>query len=100
MKLGILIKNDSHLQHVVGLALAAINKKHDVFIFVMGEGTRLLQVGMFLELTKLERIFVSFCGKSANEMGVNTKNITANVIKGSQLNNAMKMHEADKVIAF
>ena len=43
MKLGILVNTDKHLAAVTGITRAAIDKGHEVTIFAMDDGTRLLE---------------------------------------------------------
>jgi hypothetical protein len=42
MKLGIFVNTDRHLEHVVGLVKAALSKGHEVTMFNMDDGTKLL----------------------------------------------------------
>ena len=50
MKLGILVNTDKHLGHILGLAAAAAAKDHEVMIFAMDQGVRLLENGSLTEL--------------------------------------------------
>ena len=38
MKLGILVNTDRHVKDLVGLAKAALSKKHEVIVFFMDSG--------------------------------------------------------------
>jgi len=99
MKLGILVNKDTHLQHIDRLAAAALEKDHDVTIFVMDEGTLLLHDELFLALSQRPGVVVCYCSHSAGEQGVSTQQLAENLRSGSQINNAIMMHGADKVIA-
>lgn len=98
MKLGIIITTDRHLDHLIGIAQAANTKGHEVSIFAMDTGTRLLNNPKFRELCRLENIVMSVCQHSASEQGVNTDGVSKEIVLGSQFNNAMMNNESDKVI--
>ena len=98
MKLGILITTDRHLNHIAGISRAANAKGHEVVIFAMSEGTRLLASLEFILLCELDNITMSLCSHSAAELGVDTTGVTKEIIIGSQFNNAMMNNQADKVI--
>ena len=98
MKLGIILNKDTHLEHLVGVTMAAIKAKHEVVIFAMDTGTRLLQNQKLIELSNLENVSISFCSHSASELGVNAEDIADSIVCGSQLNNAMMNTGSDKVI--
>jgi hypothetical protein len=98
MKLGILLNKDTHLEHLIGITMAAVKAKHEVIIFVMDVATSLLQDQKLIDLSNLKDVSVSFCLHSASEHGINTDSISDSIACGSQLNNAMMTNEADKVI--
>jgi len=98
MKLGILVNTDKHLEHIQGLTKAAIAKDHEVIMFVMDEGTRLLKNDLFVALAKLPAVSISLCEHSAKSYGVNTKDLSKDINCASQFNNAMMNHNADRVI--
>jgi predicted peroxiredoxin len=98
MKLGILVNTDKHLEHALGLARAAIAKNHDVIIFIMDEGTRLLENDSFVALAKLPAVSMSLCEHSAKGFGIKTEDLPKNINCASQFNNAMMNHGADRVI--
>ena len=98
MKLGILINTDRHLDHVIGLARAASDRGHEVSLFAMDEGARLLNSSEFVRLCELEKVSISLCKHSATEQGVDTSGINREIIVGSQFNNAMMNNQMDKVI--
>ncbi len=98
MKLGIILNKETHLEHLVGITMAAIKAEHEVIIFVMDTGTRLLHNQKLIDLSNLEDVSVSFCSHSASELGVNAEEIADSIVCGSQLNNAMMNNGSDKVI--
>ena len=98
--LGILVNTDRHAKHVQGLTRAALARKHDVIIFLMDEGTRLLQDAGCVGLAVLEGVTLSLCSHSAERHGVKTDALPEAVVRGSQLNNAMMNHQAERVVVF
>lgn len=98
MKLGILVNTDRHLDHILGLATAARTKGHEVVIFAMDEGVRLLDNAAFADLGGLEGVSLSFCSHSAREQGVETDGRPAGITVGSQLNNAMMAQAVDRLV--
>ena len=98
MILGLLITTDIHLNHIIGLAKSASAKGHDVILFCMDEGTKLIEKSEFTNLCKVNNVLISLCRHSAEEYGVNTDNLSKDIVCGSQFNNVMMNHEADKVV--
>ncbi len=98
MKLGILVNSDKHLADVIGLAKAAVSKGHEVIIFNMDEGTKLLATPEFEELCKTKGVLMSFCDHSAKHVGALTEGLPEEIVCGSQYNNAVMIHDADRVI--
>ena len=98
MKLGILINTDKHLQHIIGIAHAANLKGHEVTVFAMDTGTRLLQSSDFIRLCELDNVSMGLCNHSAAEHKVNTTGVSKEIVVGSQFNNAMMNNQSDKVI--
>jgi predicted peroxiredoxin len=98
MKLGILVTTDRHLEHILGLAAAARAKDHEVVIFAMDGGIRLLDDKSFTDLSGQEGISLSFCSHSAREQGVDTEVQPADITVGSQMNNAMMANAVDRLI--
>ncbi len=98
MKLGILVNTDRHLDHIVGITKAALSRGHEVIIFSMDTGTRLLENPAFTDLQKLDGVSMSYCDHSAKELGVNAEGVQEGIVCGSQYNNAEMNHNADKVI--
>jgi predicted peroxiredoxin len=98
MKLGIMVNTNRHLNHVVGLTKAAIEKGHTVILFNMDDGTKLLVTPEFAELCKTEGVTTSFCDHSAKHVGVATEGLPGEIVCGSQYNNAVLNHDSDRVI--
>jgi predicted peroxiredoxin len=98
MKLGILVNTDKHLDDVIGITKAALARGHEVIVFAMDTGTKLLENPKYTELSKLEGVEMSFCDHNASGLGIDKSGIPEKVICGSQYNNAVMQHEADKII--
>ncbi len=98
MKLGIFVKTNRHLKHVVGIVGAALAKGHEVIMFNMDEGTKLLGTPEFAELCKTKGVTMSFCDHSAKGLNVQTEGLAPEIVCGSQYNNAVMNHDADRVI--
>jgi len=98
MKLGILVNTDKHLEHMLGITKAAIAAKHEVIVFIMDEGTRLLENDLFVSLVKLPAVSITLCEHSAKSYGIDTKGLSKDINCASQFNNAMMIHNADRVI--
>ena len=98
MKLGMLINTAKHADDVVGICRAALAKNHQVIIFAMDEGTRLLENDAFVSLAALDGVSMSLCDHSAKMSGIKTESLPPKIVCASQLNNAMMNHSADRVI--
>jgi predicted peroxiredoxin len=98
MKLGILINTDRHLSDIIGITMAALSKGHEVIIFNMDEGTRLLENVSFRELCGMNGVRMGFCDYNAKGLGIFKEGIPDEIVCGSQMNNAEMVHEADRVI--
>lgn len=98
MKLGILANTDKNIEAVIEITRAALAKGHEVAIFTMDEGTRLLENPSYSGLCKLKGVNMSFCDYSAKTFGVRTEGLPQEIVCGSQYNNAEMNHNSDKVI--
>ena len=98
MKLGMLINTAKHLDDVLGICRAALARNHQVIIFAMDEGTRLLENEAFISLAELEGVSMSLCDHSAKMFGARTEGLPPKIVCASQLNNAMMNHNADRVV--
>jgi len=100
MKLGMLVNTDKHLSHIIGMVKAARSRNHEIAIFVMDTGTLLLKNPAFSELCLLRGVSMSFCDLSAHKGEVLTEVLPAEIQCGSQYNNAIMVHESDRVLVF
>ncbi|MFI5296375.1 MAG: DsrE family protein [Thermodesulfovibrionales bacterium] len=98
MKLGIFVNTNRHLNHVVGIVKAALAKGHEIVMFNMDDGTKLLGTPEFAELCRTKGVTMSFCDHSAKGMNVTTEGLPAEIVCGSQYNNAVMNHDADRLI--
>lgn len=98
MKLGILVNTDKNLDAVVGITKAALAKGHQVILFNMDDGTKLLKKPAFMEMCRTKGVTTSFCDHSAKHLGSDTEGLPSEIVCGSQYNNAAMNHDADKVI--
>lgn len=98
MKLGIFVNTDRHLDHVVGLVKAALAKGHEVAMFNMDDGTKLLGTPQLAELCRTKGVTMSFCDHSAKGLKVATEGLPQEIVCGSQFNNATMNHDADRLI--
>jgi len=98
VKLGILLNTARHLEDVAGITRAALAKNHQVIIFTMDEGTRLLENPTLVSLAGLDGVALSVCDHSAKMHGVKAEGLSPKIVCGSQLHNAMMNHNADRVI--
>jgi hypothetical protein len=98
MKLGILVNTDRHPDHVIGLTKAALAKGHEVIIFTMDEGARLLSAPGFPDLCRTPGVTMSFCGLSAKQLNAGPKELQDELVQGSQYHNALMIHISDRVI--
>lgn len=98
MKLGLVVNTDRHLAEIAGLTEAALAKGHEVAIFTMDEGTRLLADPRFTGLGRLAGVSMSLCKHSAELLGVNLEGLSAEIRCASQLHNAKMQHAADRVL--
>lgn len=100
MELGILVNTSKNLKHVIGLIGAALKKGHSARLFVMDEGTRLLENSEFTGLSDHEKVTMSYCEYNARQLGINYENLNAKIKKGTQLNNAIMCEKSDKILVF
>jgi predicted peroxiredoxin len=98
MKLGIFVNTDKNLDAVQGITKAALAKGHEVILFNMDTGTKLVHNPVYAELCKTKGVSVSFCDHSAKHMGVTGEGLPSEIVCGSQYNNAVMHHDSDRVI--
>ncbi|MHB8880665.1 MAG: DsrE family protein [Thermodesulfovibrionales bacterium] len=100
MIIGMLVNTDKHLEHILGMVKAALSRGHEIVIFVMDDGTRLLNNPAFAALCLLHGVSMSFCDLSAKKGGVITEGLPAEIQCGSQYDNAGMVHESDRIMVF
>lgn len=98
MKLGIMVNTNKHLEDILGITKSAISKGHEVTLFSMDDGTKLLDNPSFTDLSNTKGVKMSFCDYSAKGLVVSTEGIPKEIACGSQYDNATMSHESDKVI--
>lgn len=98
MKLGILVNTKDHLDDVVGITNAAVAKGHDVSIFVMDEGIRLLNNASFSSLVDVRGVVMHYCDHNAQQLDLQKEGLPEGVECGSQYNNSVMGHEAERII--
>lgn len=98
MKLGILVNTDKYLDAVLGITDAALSMGHEVIIFIMDEGTRLLKNPSLTALCTRQGVKMSLCDHSAQKLSIKTEGLPSEIVCGSQYSNAIMMHTANKVI--
>lgn len=99
MKIGIFLNTDKNVDAVIGISKAAVAKGHEVNIFGMDDGTKLFtKNSALMQLCQVKGVSMSFCDHSAKHMNVDSTGIPADVVCGSQYNNAVMNHESDRVI--
>lgn len=93
-KLGILLNSDKYRDDVVGIIKAAKAAGHEIDVFIMDDGT-LLASDVSSECG--DDANIAYCDHSAEPRGVkDVEGATA----GSQYQNAVMVHDADKVVVF
>ena len=98
MRLGILVKTDRHLDKLEGIALAALGQGHEVEVFVMDGGVKLLGEPSVAELSTREGASVAFCGYNAMLHEISTDGLSDTIASGSQYNNVCMMRNLDRMI--
>jgi predicted peroxiredoxin len=98
VKLGIIVNTDRHSGDVIGITRAAVSRGHEVSIFVMDEGTKLLPDPEFSSLCRIAGVAMNFCAFNAKQLEIKTEELAPEVISGSQYDNAVMNHTADRVI--
>jgi peroxiredoxin family protein len=98
LKLGILVNTDRHAEDLIGLTNAALAKGHEVMVFFMDAGVRLLTNVSITSLCENSDVNMSFCDYTTEKNGISKEGICDKLICGSQYDNATMNHEADRVI--
>ena len=92
------MNTDRHRDHVTGIVKAAVSRGHEVIIFFMDDGVRLLTDPGISALRMLQGVQMSFCKNSTRMLGIATEGVSAEITEGSQFYNAVMNHDADRVI--
>ena len=100
MRIGILVNTDKSRDHVLGMVKAALSRGHEISIFVMDTGTKLLADPAFSGICGLRGVSMSFCELSWQKEGAGTEVPPADMICGSQYNNAVMVRESDRILVF
>lgn len=98
MKLGILVRSDNYLEHLVGLTRAAVAKGHEVTLFATDYGVKLLGNPGYVALSELGGVAMSVCEHSAKAHHVSTDGLPKEIVRGSQYDNAVMTQWADRVV--
>lgn len=98
MKLGILVNTDRHADELINLTKAALSKGHQVIIFYMDDGVKILTNPDIRGLCENPDVNMSYCDYSTQQLGTSKEGISEKIICGSQFNNATMNHEADRII--
>jgi sulfur relay (sulfurtransferase) complex TusBCD TusD component (DsrE family) len=98
LKFGILINTDKYAKEVIGLTKAATLKGHEVILFMMDDGVKLLRNSSVVNLHKIPGVSMRFCQYSTDVIGVSTNRLAKEIVSGSQYDNAEMNREADRVI--
>lgn len=96
--LGILVTKHKDLDHIAGIVRAARSAGHPVRIFLNDEGVRFSLDREFLELLAPGGVEVAVCDHFREKLGIEQR--SEGVTYGSQYDNAVMMHESDRVLVF
>jgi len=96
--LGIMITKYENLQHIDGIARAALSAGKSVMIFMTDEGVRFTRDAKFLGLVNRDGIEISCCDHSCESLGFHEK--TDGILYGSQYNNAGMLHDSTRILVF
>ncbi|MBF0557532.1 MAG: DsrE family protein [Nitrospirae bacterium] len=98
MKLGILVNTDRHLRHLMGLSNAALSMGHEVNIFFMDSGAKLLGCEDLKQLCSVKGVRICFCDFNARGFNISKEGLPPETVCGSQYDNALMVNEADRVV--
>jgi predicted peroxiredoxin len=98
LKLGILVNTDRHVEDLIGLTKAALSKGHEVIVFFMDDGVKLLTNPTVNGLCDNSGVSMSYCDYTTQMIGLSTEDVCSKIVCGSQFDNATMNHEADRVI--
>ena len=98
MKLGILVNTDRHAEDLAGITTAALAGGHEVIVFFMDDGVKLLANADVTGLCENPGVEMSYCDYSIQRTGVSKDGVPDKITCGSQFNNASMNHDSDRVI--
>ena len=99
MKIELFVSTDRNLHHLTGITHEAVSRGHEVSVFVMDAGARLLLNDELAGLCRLKGVSVTCCNLSLAQLGIEPSAIPPEVKRGSQYDNAGLMNAADHVIS-
>jgi hypothetical protein len=97
-QLGILITKYENLEHISGIIKAARGAGHPVRIFLTDEGVRFTRDRAFIGLLEMDGVEVAVCDHVCEVLGIREK--VGGITYGSQYDNAVMMHESERVLVF
>ncbi len=92
------MNSNSYPQTLVGLTRSSIAMGHDVTIFAMDDGVKLLENKDCVLLAELEGVHISYCEHSVQLLKVQTVDVSEKIKSSSQYDNAAMNNQADKMI--
>lgn len=98
MKLGILVNTDRNSRHLSAITMAAVGQGHEVALFFMDDGINLLPDPSVNRLCFVKGVKMTYCDYNAKQRGLAKDGLPAEISPGSQYQNALMNHEADRVI--
>ena len=98
MKLGILVNTERHLDMLLSISRAALEKGHEVSVFVMDKATCMLVDDSLKELAALDGLNVTCCDYNAMMNDVPRDVIADTITSGSQYDNAIMTRNSDRII--
>ncbi len=98
MKLGILVNTDKHADDIIGITKAAASRNHEVSVFMMDTGVKLLGNASIRDLCNIPNVKISYCDHSAGKLDVSKEGMPDSIVCGSQFDNANMNNEVDRVI--
>ncbi|MEO5358698.1 MAG: hypothetical protein H7844_15565 [Nitrospirae bacterium YQR-1] len=98
MTIGLLITRDGFSQDIIGLTKAAVNKGHQVILFMMDDGARHSQSKDVVALKDIPGVTMSLCDHSAKLRDITEGMIPEGCTAGSQYQNSVMNQDADKVL--
>jgi len=97
-QLGILITKHENLEHITGIIKADRRAGHPVRVFLNDEGVRFSLDPEFLEMLALGGVEVAVCDHFREKLGIEQR--SAGITYGSQYDNAVMMHDSERVLVF